>query len=164
MSVLDPLLILRTIAEHGVDAVVIGQAAAVIHGHPETTVDVDLLTSLEIDNAERLASALRALGAHHTANAAQPDEHDFVGLRQVLSFETAAGRVDVLPAASGLGAYDDVAPRAVSVDLGGFTVLVATLDDVIASKEAAGRPKDLRRLDSLRALRRLLAEQRRRGS
>lgn len=162
MSVLDPLLILRTLAQHGVQAVVIGQAAAVLHGHPETTVDVDVLASLDVGNAERLADALRALGAHHVGTDALPDERNFVGLRQVLSFETAAGRVDVLPAASGLGTYDDVAPRAVPVDLGGFTVLIATLDDVIASKEAAGRPKDLRRLDSLRTLRRMLAEQRQR--
>ena len=159
MSALDPLLILRTLAEHGVDAVVIGQAAAVLHGHPETTVDVDVLVSLELSNTERLAEALHQLGARHAGSDAEPDERDFVvGLRQMLAFDTTAGRVDVLPAASGLGGYDDVAPRAITVDLGGFTVLVATLDDVIASKEAAGRPKDLRRLDSLRALRRLAEE------
>lgn len=155
MSALDPLLILRTLAGHGVKAVVIGQAAAVIHGHPETTVDVDVLASLELSNAERLATALQDLGARHAGSDTAPDERDFLGLRQMLSFETAAGRVDVLPAASGLGTYEAVAPRAIPVDLGGFTVLVATLDDVIASKEAAGRPKDLRRLVSLRALRRL---------
>jgi len=158
MSALDPLLILRTLAEYGVDVVVIGQAAAVLHGHPETTLDVDVLASLELSNAERLTEALRELGARHAGSDAEPDERDFVGLRQMLAFDTTAGRVDVLPTASGLGGYDDVAPRAVSVDLGGFTVLVATLDDVIASKQAAGRPKDLRRLDSLRALRRLAGE------
>lgn len=154
MTVLDPLRILRVFAEHDVRHVLIGQTAAVLHGHPETTMDIDVLPALDVDNAERLAGALRALGAHRVGELTSPDERDFIGLRQVMSYDTEAGRIDVLPAASGLGAFGDLASRAEQVDLGGYWVLVASLDDVIASKEAAGRPKDLRRLDSLREFRR----------
>jgi hypothetical protein len=113
----------------------------VLHGHPETTVDVDVLASLEVTNTERLAAALRDVGARHPRSGAVPGPGRLVGLRQVLSFDTTARRLDVHPAASGLGAYDDVAPRAQRVDLGGFTALVATLDDVITSRRlpAAGR-------------------------
>jgi predicted nucleotidyltransferase len=155
----DPIRILRALADHDVEFVVIGQAAAVIHGHPETTVDVDVVPRQDVDNAERLAQALRSLhgrlvtGSGDDALVLEPDERDFVGQPGVVMCHTDAGPVDVISFAAGLGGFEDLARSAVPVDLGGFTVLVASLDDVIASKEAAGRPKDLRRLPSLRAFR-----------
>ena len=39
------------------------------------------------------------------------------------------------------------------VDLGGFTIRVASIDDLIRMKRAAGRPKDLIEVEVLGALR-----------
>ena len=153
MTALDPLAIFRALATHEVDAVVVGLTAAVLHGYPETTVDVDIVPSLDVTNAERLAAALEELDARHHGIDRGPSDRDFIGLRQVLTFDTSAGRLDVIPFAIGVGDYLELAQRATELDLGGFTVTVASLDDVIASKEAAGRPKDLRRLEGLRAFR-----------
>lgn len=151
----DPLRALRVLAARGVDFIVVGQMAAVIHGHPESTVDLDVLVRQDIDNAERLVAALRELQAHPVGadgqQVARPlDERDFLGWTQIVETNTSAGPLDVLPYAIGVGGYDDLLPRAARVQLDDVEVWVASLDDIIASKSAAGRPKDLRRLPSLR--------------
>lgn len=157
MAVFDPLRILATLAEHDVDFIVVGQVAAVLQGHPETTVDLDILPKQTMANAERLASALRSLDARHVRAVAdrddpiEVDEEDFFGWRDVRSYDTVAGRVDVIPATAGVGTYDDHRNGAVVVDLQDLEVLAASLDAIIAAKEAAGRPKDRRRLPSLQA-------------
>jgi hypothetical protein len=158
LSGFDPARLLGTLASAGVKFVVIGQTAAFLHGHPEVTVDVDIVPQTDIANVERLLAALGELSARHLAADGPPggpvDERDVIGLRTVLRLLTDAGPVDVIPFASGLGPYEDLAPRSVAVDIGdGISVLVATLEDVIASKEASGRRKDLRALPSLRAFR-----------
>lgn len=154
----DPLRLLETLVDHDVEFIVIGQIAAVLQGHPETTVDLDILPKQAVVNAERLADALRDLNARHVGHASDSEpiaasEGDFIGWREVRSFDTDAGRVDVIPVAAGIGTFDDNRDDAIATDLDGFVVLTAPVDAVIASKEAAGRPKDLRRLPSLREFR-----------
>lgn len=154
----DPLRLLETLVHHDVEFIVIGQIAAVLQGHPETTVDLDILPKHAIVNAERLADALRSLNARRVSHGpdTEPmgaDEQDFIGWRATHSFDTDAGRIDVVPVAAGIGTFDDNVDDAIATDLDGFVVLAAPVDTVIASKAAAGRPKDLRRLPSLRAFR-----------
>jgi len=154
----DPLRMLETLVDHDVEFIVIGQIAAVLQGHPETTVDLDILPKHAIANAEHLADALRSLNARHVNHGpdTEPmaaDEQDFIGWRVTRSFDTDAGRIDVVPVAAGIGTFDDNVDGAIVTDLDGFVVLTASVDAVIASKEAAGRPKDVRRLPSLRAFR-----------
>jgi predicted nucleotidyltransferase len=73
----------------------------------------------------------------------------------VLTLDTAAGELDVLAKPSGAPRYDVLRRRAERYDLGGFSVLVASLDDLIAMKQAAGRPKDRADVDELETIRRL---------
>jgi transcriptional regulator with XRE-family HTH domain len=75
---------------------------------------------------------------------------DFLGWR-VQRFETGAGPLDVVPHAAGIGGFEDVATF--ELTLGDFRVRVLTLDEVIASKEELGRPKDLAALPALYAAR-----------
>lgn len=158
MSGFDPGRLLGALARSDVRFVVIGQTAAFLHGHPEVTLDVDIVPATDIANAERLLGALQDLHAVHLTADGLPgapiDERDLIGLRTVLRLLTDAGPLDVIPQASGIGDYDDIRPRAAAVDLGdGARILVASLDDVIASKQASGRRKDLRALPGLRAFR-----------
>ncbi len=60
---------------------------------------------------------------------------------------------------SGTSGFPDLSERAEEFEIGGHLVRVATLEDVIRSKEAAGRPKDRMALPALR----LLLEKRRLG-
>jgi hypothetical protein len=80
----------------------------------------------------------------------------------VLNLSTRAGHLDLSYLPSGTAGYSDLAERAERLDLGdGLAAPVAALEDVIRSKEAAGRDKDRIVLPALRTL---LAEIRRRGS
>jgi len=70
---------------------------------------------------------------------------------------TNAGDLDISFTPSGTGGYDDLAERAIEVDIRDTRVLVASLDDIINSERTAGRPTDLATLPLLEALRDELA-------
>src|SRR5438270_657417 len=81
--------------------------------------------------------------------------------RQIPSVETLtmtarAGWLDLCTRPAGGQSYDTLAPNAQTYELFGFRVRVASLDDVIRSKEAASRDKDLRSLATLRDLQKRL--------
>jgi len=77
------------------------------------------------------------------------------------TFETDFGDIDLLGELSGIGQFSDVARDAVSIELYGLQVRVASLDALIRSKRAAGRPKDLNALPELEALKEMQSLQKR---
>jgi hypothetical protein len=80
---------------------------------------------------------------------------------EVLTLETSAGALDVLMRPSGAPAYERLRKAATRVDLGGFAVLVAAIDDLMAMKRASGRPKDALDVEELQAIKRLTRRVRR---
>ena len=152
--------IVSTLARHGVAYVLIGGAAALAHGSTLATEDVDLAPARDQRNLDRLGDALLELGARlRTAN--EPDGVEFpchgrflAAMPTMLNLTTNAGDIDLALAPSGFAeGYAALAPRAIEVDFGdGTIVLVAALDDIIASKRAADRPKDRAALPYLEAL------------
>lgn len=152
--------IVSTLSRHRVAYVLVGGAAAVVHGSTLTTEDVDVTPNRDRQNLDRLAAALRELKARiRTSNepegVAFPIDGAFLAaIPLMLNLVTDAGDVDITLAPSGFPeGYETLAPRAVEVDFGdGVTVLVAALDDIITSKRAANRPKDLAALPYLDAL------------
>lgn len=152
----DPAAVVRALDEHGVDYVLIGGVAARLHGSPSLTEDIDLTPEPSRDNLGRLATALDSLGArlaapHVEGGLAIPlDAATFTS--PVMTFETRAGQVDVVRDVAGLGGHEAVAGGAVDIRVAGVVVRVAALDDIIASKVAANRPKDRAHLDILRTL------------
>lgn len=159
----DPVTILRALADHGVEYVLVGGLAATLRGSPTVTYAVDLAPRLCEENLLRLVAALRDLGAVRFTDPQAPLQEPAVELltERVEQFAVPVGYVDVLRSLRAVGGFDDLRERAESMDVAGVTVLVAGLDDVIQSKEAAGRPKDLAQLPALRALQ---AELRRRDT
>ena len=157
---LAPDKLLGVLREHGVRFVLIGGFAAVIHGSPYVTTDVDVVPERTEENLERLSSALDAMHARvWTADAPEglPFGHDARSLLdvKVWNLVTDHGRLDLTFVPSGTTGYDDLARDAVQLSILGVEVDVASLADVIRSKEAAGREKD--RL-VLPVLRRILEE------
>lgn len=152
MSELDPEVLLRTLVEHEVEFCVIGAVAAWLQGNPSVTLDLDVMPRREIDNAGRLAAALETLGARPRghATAVELEGADFLGW-ETQGFDTEAGPLDVVPHAAAIGGFEDVAT--IELALGELSVRVLTLDEVIASKEALGRPKDTAALPALYATR-----------
>lgn len=164
MSEFDPDRILGALHDAGVDFVLIGGLAAVVHGSTLTTADVDVTPERSAENLERLAAALRSLGARLRTES-EPDGVPFpidagflAAQPALLNLVTEAGDVDLAFAPAGHpGGYVDLRSDAIVVSLvEGAHTAVASLDDVIASKRAADRPKDRAALPYLEELRRQL--------
>ena len=144
--------------QRGVDFVVIGGIAAVLHGSARNTFDLDICFATDDANLAALGDVLSALRARLKGVgedvAFVPDART---LRQIelLALVTTLGELDVLTRPPGAPAYQDLRRKADRYDLGGFNVSVASIDDLIAMKHAAGRTKDLLDVEELEAIRRL---------
>jgi hypothetical protein len=152
----DPLGALRTLSEHDVRFVLIGGFAAALRGSPMITGDIDICYARDDENLHALADALRKLGA--TLRGAPPDvpfQLDAATLKagDHYTFSTKAGPVDCLGTPAGTGGFADLDASATDEDLDGLTVRVASIDDLIRMKQAAGRPQDLIAVEWLSALR-----------
>lgn len=162
MAEFDPLQILRTLVAHEVRFVLIGGVAARLRGAPLLTEDLDIAPEAADDNLQRLVVALEDLEAR-LRTVSDPDGVPFPLDATMLAggeswtLVTRAGDLDLHFAPSGTGGYPDLirGAAALAVDEEGLTVVVASLEDVIRSKEAAGRDKDRA---ALPLLRRTLAE------
>lgn len=156
-----PLRILEVLASHDVQFILIGGVATGLYTAPFSTVDVDVVPKLQTSNLDRLAAALREL------DAVLRDEEEPEGIAieldgrilkkalpdfQFLRFNTKYGFLDLLYQPAGTKGFRDLTKAAVEMDLESVTVRVASLADVIRSKEALGRPRDLEQLPTLRRL------------
>lgn len=152
----QPEAVIRLLGEHRVRWVLVGGLAAVTHGAPLVTQDVDLCYARDDDNLEALATALTEVHAElRGAEPGLPFRMDATTLRagDAFTLTTDVGWLDLLGTPAGTSGYDDLARTADVFDLFGHRVLVASVEDLIRMKRAAGRPKDLLALEELGALR-----------
>lgn len=153
---------IRLLTESGSDFIVIGGLALQILGGDYVTYDADFGFTRRRDNCRRIAEALAPF---HPRPAGFPDDLPFVWDEQVLmnstviTLETDLGRIDFLAEPEGAPPYDQLKANAATFDLEGRTVYVASIDDLISMKRAAGRPKDLAHIAELETIKRLQAEQ-----
>ena len=152
----DALPALRPLIDSEVRFVVIGGVAAQLRGSPSLTSDLDICYARDDDNLDRLVAALRSINATlRGAPEGVPFILDAKSLKRGDSFTflTDAGSLDCLGTPSGTRGYEELIVNATSMDVGGLEVMVASLDDVMRMKRAAGRPKDRIELEILGALR-----------
>jgi hypothetical protein len=141
-----PRPILDALLAHDVDFVLIGGMAGIMRGSSYPTFDVDIAYGRERENLERLAAALNQLGAQ--LRGAPPDLPFILDAKTLengahFTFETPYGSLDVLTDPDGAPRYDELKRAAGEPkELEGVMILVASLDHLIAMKEAAGRTKD----------------------
>lgn len=150
--------ILRRLTERGVDFVVIGGIAAVLHGSARNTFDLDICFATDDANLAALGDVLTGLSARlKGVDEDVPFVPDALTLRPVelLTLVTSLGELDVLSRPPGAPAYAELRRNADRYDLGGFNVSVASIDDLVAMKRAAGRAKDLLDVEELEAIKRL---------
>jgi hypothetical protein len=153
---LDALSIVSVLNRHHVAYVVIGAFAAIAQHAPiAPTRDIDFTPEESTENLGRLSAALSELDARIRTgvdDGGLPFAHDAKSLRRadVWNLICGFGEFDVnfRPAGFETG-YIALIGRAHRLVVDSVEILVADLDDVIRSKELAGRPKDLRVLPAL---------------
>jgi uncharacterized nucleotidyltransferase DUF6036 len=147
-----PTELVQRLAEAKVDFVVVGGIAVVVQAQARYTDDLDICYSIEPDNLERLGDLLVELSAALRGISEDvPFEPDARTLRQtqILCLSTPLGGLDLLVDPAGAPPYPKLRARAEAIDIEGAEVRVASIDDMIAMKRAAGRPQDLIDVEAL---------------
>jgi len=154
---LQPEKLFQVLAHHRVDYVLIGGLAATLHGSSALTNDADICPDASSENLERLAAALHEMKAR-VRNESEPDgvafaaDSDFLRRMQLVNLTTRFGDFDIAFQPAGSQGYEDLVRDAIEMEIDGTVVRVASLADIIRSKEAANRPKDRAALPVLYAL------------
>jgi len=148
----DFLGLLRTLAAHRVDFIIVGGVCAVLHGAPVTTFDLDLVHSRQPDNLKRLIAALNELDAYYRGRGAQRlrPTADLLGYSGHHLFMTRFGPLDILGTIGDGHDYENLIGRSVGFDVDGLGLHLLDLDVLIAVKEETGHDKDLAVLPLLR--------------
>jgi hypothetical protein len=135
--------------------VLIGGFAGALRGSPLITGDIDICYARDEDNLERLAAALRSLDARLRGAPVMPFQLDAETLHagDHFTLATRTGALDCLGTPAGTDGYVDLDASATSEDVDGIVLRVASVDDLIRMKRAAGRPQDLIAVEWLSALR-----------
>lgn len=155
--------LLDALQRHGVAFIAVGGMAAQWHGSERQTKDLDVCPAWNGENLERLAQALRDLGAclkvpdGPPGGLAVPVDAAMLSRMEIGTWRTTAGDIDVLLGIPrdgrwNLARYDHLRENAVLLEIGDHTVLVASLQDIVRSKEVADRPPDREALPELREL------------
>ena len=149
----DPVPMLVALADANVDFVVIGGVAGGAHGSAYGTEDLDVVYARASENLDAMAIALERLSV--TLRGAPTDLPFQVDARTLskgtnFTFDTALGSLDILAFPTGAPPYEQLRAGALEIDLEGRNIRIASLDHLIAMKEAAARTKDLLMASELR--------------
>lgn len=158
MKPFDPLGALRTLIAYKVEFVLIGGLSARLHGSPTVTNDLDVCHDTAPANLERVARALKEMGARLRLSDPSEQVDALIDRRLLaatgnLTLSTYFGAFDLLAKPAGTDGYSDLIRSAVTIKLGrGLSIRVASIDDLIRMKRASARPKDLMEIEILTAL------------
>ena len=141
----EPLLnnVARVLAEHHFEAIMVGNAAAALHGAPVTTLDIDFMfrkTPLNLRKLKAVAQSLRAV--------ILKPYYPVSDLFRVVNDESGI-QLDFMSRLHGIRSFEGLRSRATSVKFGEHEIKVASLADIIKSKRATGRDRDLAVLEIL---------------
>lgn len=148
--------LLRRLDAAEVKFIVIGGVAALLHGSPRTTQDLDVVYGREKQNLEMLVKALLPLGPYlRGAPPGLPFRFDVPTLKGGLNFTltTALGSIILLGEVTGGGFYEDLLPHSVEMEAYGIRCKVLDVETLMRTKRAAGRPKDFESIAELEVIR-----------
>jgi hypothetical protein len=160
-----PTVLLGTLARAEVDFVVVGGVAVVVQAMPRFTRDLDICCATDTANLERLGALLVSLEARlRGVDDDVPFVPDARSLRrtQMLTLTTREGNLDLLVDPPGSPGYAALRRRADVIELNGVSVRIASVEDLLAMKRAAGRRQDELDIESLEIARSRLRGRRRR--
>jgi hypothetical protein len=141
----EPLLskIAAEFSANHFEPVMIGNAAAALHGAPVTTLDIDFMfrkTALNLTKLKSIAKRLQAsiLKPHYPASDLYRMVNDEQGMQ-----------LDFMTKLDGIRSDKSLRSRSSPVAFGEHELLIASLADIIKSKRAAGRSRDVAVLEIL---------------
>ena len=145
--VFDPYAMFAALDRERFGYVVIGGFARVVHGSAEVTDGLDITPSLHPESVRRLGRALDGLGA------SEPTLADRLAALEVVTAETSAGRLQLVPEPWGTRGYDDLRIRADRENLGqGARPAIASVVDCVRMLDASPREPDISRLFRVRRM------------
>jgi predicted nucleotidyltransferase len=146
------VLALKDLCERDIRFIVVGGLAAILHGAPCQTLDIDLVYSRDSENIQRLLGFLReadAIFRIQPHRRLQPNESHLAGGGH-LNLLTRYGPVDVLGTIDDNLGYADLLPHSIEMEIGeGMRIQVLDLETIIAVKEQLASEKDLAALPAL---------------
>ncbi|HVV88294.1 MAG TPA: nucleotidyl transferase AbiEii/AbiGii toxin family protein [Kofleriaceae bacterium] len=154
----DVLALLR---DGGVQYVIVGGTAVIVHGVPRTTADLDLVVDLDPANLRRLVAAMIRLGyrprvpvdPHELCDPARRREWvEDKGMRAFIFQWPGHPLADIDVLIDSPLDYAELSRHAERLDAGGLHLRIASVDDLIRMKTAAAREQDLDDVDALRRL------------
>lgn len=157
------LPIFEALEEVGARYVTVGGFAVVLHGHARLTADIDLIVDLEPQEARKVVRTLSDRGFRPRVPVDAEDFADPAARRswveekrmRVFSlYDPARPMVTVDLFVEHPVPFEELYARSKLIAVGEVDVRVASLDDLIALKRAAGRPEDLRDVEALEEIRR----------
>ncbi len=154
----EPDEILRRLVEAGVEFIIIGGLASQVHGSTSITRDLDVCIARDLPNLQRVATVLEDIAAVRRglppdSPAMPPLDAPTLRASALFTLDTAYGRFDLLANPDPGFDFEVLRRTAITARFGTSSVRVASLDDLMAMKRAAGRPKDRVELEILGALR-----------
>lgn len=129
--------VFKSFQQHDVKYLVIGGIAAVLHGVPRATFDLDILIEATPDNAQHLLDALLNVGF---GTAALTDADDVLA-NEITIFKDRV-RIDVQTSTPGIS-FEDVWSRKDAMEYHGQVFYVVSKEDLLSSKRASARDVDL---------------------
>ena len=135
----SPMLarIAQLLERHGLEAVLIGNAAAALQGAPVTTIDVDFLFRKTPANLKKL----KAIASDLDAVILRP-YYPVSGMFRI-ACDADGLQLDFMTVVDGIPSFEGLRKRATPMRFEDARLYVATLADIIRSKKAAGRARDL---------------------
>jgi hypothetical protein len=140
----DLAALIENLTSAGVEYIVVGGAAAVLHGAPTSTIDLDIVHRQTADNVSRLLSVLTRLDTIYRDRAGRrivPTEDDLMGKGQ-LNLITELGPLDSLCRLHDGRGFDELIPHTVIFSDEELSICVLDLKTLIEIKESTKRPGD----------------------
>lgn len=159
IQVQDLKKLLKLLLENEIDFVLIGGFAAVVHGSTLVTQDLDICSSMSVENIEKLRSVLKEYNPVHRMNRnaklsflEHPKSLD--GINNIY-LDTDLGVLDILSATQPAGDFETIKKNSIQIKIYGHTCNVISIDDLIKVKSSMKRPKDLQAVEELIKIKKL---------
>jgi len=149
--------VLQALTTDGVEFIIVGGVAARLHGSTRLTHDLDIVPKLDETAWKQLIDSIWNLNTRPRIPETKEDIKNIDNVRRwiveknmlALSFRSSSGHVEIDLLVSESDNFEQLKSRAEQITVGSSVYFVASIDDLIAMKQKAGRPQDILDIDIL---------------